>query len=308
MVKIGVVLGTGFSGDLGTERIIETGYGNVRIFEFEFGGKKVCGVKRHEELEVPDIMPEKAYMLAFKWLGVDIVYATSATGRLTENVVPGNLLIPHDVIRHGIDERRDTYTQKGLLMHGAPSTIFHDDARANLIAGMHASEDYVKNLYKSSETLESGFFYEGIAHVVSGPTFRTPAEEQDIRGRILVSYNLPDESYTEDHDHLIGMTAREAFAALEMGIPYALVLNCTDHSSYPNHPSVTHPQVLEALNVSGEAGFKVLEEAVRITPEDYINPLSIPIASELDFNYKTVSEKYPKLADIIQKELDSREN
>lgn len=304
MVNVGVVLGTGFNVKIGREFVQETDYGPVNMFEITMGGKKVLGVKRHEALEVPDIMPELAYIQALKLNEVDIILATSATGRLYDEIWPGNLMVPSDVVRHGIDERLDTYTQKGLLMHLPPNPLFSDNARQFLIDAWPNVKEEVEKIYTESDLpIQSQFYDEGIVHIVSGPSFRTRAEEEMIRTTISLN------DYLSGYQHLIGMTPREALAAAEMGIDYAVLANCSDHSTYPGHPPVTHEQVGQTLNTTGATAFMVLEEAIRLIPEDYKPQSRIPIVSEKDFNHDQVVENgSPYLAQIIEQEFEMRKS
>ena len=78
MVNVGVVLGTGYQRDIGKAKKVKTDHGKVNMYELSMGGKDVLGVKRHEALEVPHIMPHLAYAQAFRLNNIDIVYATSA--------------------------------------------------------------------------------------------------------------------------------------------------------------------------------------------------------------------------------------
>lgn len=306
MVNVGVVLGTGFKGSIGKEFVQDTDYGPVNMSEISMGGKNVFGVKRHEALEVPDIMPELAYIQALKLLGTEIIFATSATGVLYGNIWPGNLMVPHDAIRKGLNERNDTYTQKGLLMHLAPAAVpvFSNSARKFLIDALPIVKEKIETIYSSSDLpIKVGTYEDGIVTIVSGPSFRTPSEEHFMRSVIAQSPEL------SKYQHLIGMTPREGFPANELGIDYAVLLNCSDHSSMPGRPPVTHELVGGTLNVTGEAAFMVLEEAVRRVPENYKSQSRIPIVSEKDFNHdQVVQNGSPYLAQIIQKELESRKN
>lgn len=305
MGNIGFVLGTGFMGTLGEKFVQETDFGNVDLYKIQLAGIEALAVMRHKLLEVPDIMPERAYIQALKLNGVDIIFATSATGVLYGEIWPGNMMVPHDAIRHGINERLDTFTAPGLLMHLAPAAIpvFSNKARGFLINAWPLAENDVKQIYSAADLpIRVNFYPNGIGHIVSGPSFRSPAEEEYMRTVIGMSPVL------SRYQHLIGMTPREGFAAAEMGIDYAVLLNCSDHSSMPGRPPVTHEIVGGTLAVSGKAAFKVLEIAAGLVPKDYEPEARIPVVSRSDFNYVVLKAAgFGYTAQIIENEFQRRE-
>lgn len=257
-----VIGGTGFSETATDYETIETDYGDVRFGHLELGGKEVFFVSRHAGLEVPHLVNYRANIQALKLLGVNSVFAVSACGRLAEDMLPGHLVAVSDVDWDDLN-REMTFAESGLLLHASLNEPFSAGLRDNLIAAWQHTEPRVRAIYGDSSDLAVGFHTDGVYFNIQGPSFSTPAREARIRA-------LPT------RPKVIGQTlVPEVQLAREMGIAYAALGMCVDHSNYPGAPPVTHAEgVMHAVVNTAKAAVAVLDEAVRLTPDDFFDQVA----------------------------------
>jgi len=260
-----VIGGTGFSEMVKDHEDIETDYGVVRIGHLELGEKEVFFVSRHEKLEPPSLVNYRANIQALKLLGVNVIYAVSAAGRLAQEVWPGHLVAVNDVDWDDTTGRNRamTYAQQGLLLHASMNDPFSTGLRDILTDAWSLAESKVRKLYTDSKDLKVGFHTSGTYFNVEGPQFSTPARETRIRNTVV-------------RGKLIGQTlVPEVQLAREMAMAYAAVGMCVDHSNFPGAPPVTHADgVMHAVNKTAHAALELVDQAIRMTPDDFFDQVA----------------------------------
>lgn len=292
-----VIGGTGFSERAADYSTIETDYGDVRVGSMELGGREVLFVPRHAALEVPHLVNYRANIQALKLKGVNTIYAVSAAGRLHESVLPGHLVSVSDL--DWDDAHRDsTFAEKGLLLHASMHEPMSKALGNYLTQGWGLAEAKVAEIYADSPDLSVGYHADGTYFNIQGPAFSPPAREARLRN-------------TVHNARLIGQTLHpEAGLAREMGMAYAAVGMCVDHSNYPDAPPVTHADgVMHAVVGTAQAAVALLDEAMRFVPDDFQDMAHDAFShsihpSQVDFGTLRANGR-TKLALIIENALET---
>lgn len=216
-IKIGLIGGTGLDEALrscakGTEVLPDTPFGrpSAPIVCAEWEGLPIAILARHGlgHSYGPSFVPYRANIFALKQLGVTHIIASGAVGSLKEDVHPGELLIPDQVIDKTY-MRDGSFFGQGVVVHVEFDQPFCGKLRELLIqTGKRAgSEVHAGGTYVCME----------------GPQFSTVAESQMHRG------------WSGD---VIGMTCMpEAALAREAEMCYALIAMPTDYDCWKPHPA-----------------------------------------------------------------------
>ncbi|HID72319.1 TPA: S-methyl-5'-thioadenosine phosphorylase, partial [Candidatus Micrarchaeota archaeon] len=102
-MKVGVIGGSALEklfADEVKRRKVLTKYGAVGISCFDLGGTKVFFLPRHgpKHEHPPHRVNYRANVLALRTLGVERIIATNAVGSLREEIKPGTLVVPHQLV------------------------------------------------------------------------------------------------------------------------------------------------------------------------------------------------------------------
>jgi len=141
-VKLGVILGTGFTLD-----------------ETEFGGVDVLALHRQPKPVPPHRVDYVATMREFIEFGVDLLLTTTACGSLTPDVPPGTLVVPDDMVD------LSGYTGSLIedeIVHPPANPLYDESLRAALRDGFRISERA----------------FGGTVVSIRGPRFATKAESE----------------------------------------------------------------------------------------------------------------------------------
>ena len=185
----------------------------------------------------PHKVSYRANLWGLKSLGVERIIATNAVGALDEELQPGSIVIPSDIIDF-------TKSRANTFYEGPPVT--HVDV----------SEPYCPTLRKSLDEAASGAGRRGKADIVmactEGPRYETPAEIRMLRTLGA---------------GIVGMTAApEAFLARELEMCYASV-------SFVSNMAAGMQRVLSAQEVeergrdSGQILNKIIIGTIEIIPD-----------------------------------------
>ncbi len=207
-----------------TERVVETPYGapSSPLLSGRIGEQEVHFLTRHgtgHRLN-PSEVPYRANIWALKAAGVTRLVAVSAVGSLVEEVVPGHLIVPAQIIDRTKGIRASTFFEGGVVAHVAFGDPYCPDLRARVVTAATVA----------GATVHSG----GTLVCMEGPAFSTRAES-----------NL----YRAWGGTLVGMTAvPEAKLAREAGICYATLALATDYDCWhESEDAVTVEAVLEVM-------------------------------------------------------------
>ncbi len=187
----------------------------------------------------PSEIPARANIYALKGLGVEHIIAINSVGSFKEEIKPGDLLIPDQLIDR-TRNRIGSFFGGGIVAHvpfadpfcPALSKIVSDAAR-EAGATVHPKGTYV---------------------VMEGPAFSTRAESRLYR------------SWGAD---VIGMTALpEAKLAREAEICYAIIACVTDYDSWKEKsPAITADVILKVLRQNIATAKRIIKLAVGRIPE-----------------------------------------
>jgi 5'-methylthioadenosine phosphorylase len=223
---IGIIGGTSLGQALGAlggkPTHVDTPFGNPSspVTLAQVGGINVALIARHGvgHTTPPSMVNYRANIWALKALGAKVVLASTAVGSLREEIKPGELCIPDQVIDK-THKRASTFFDE-LAVHVELASPFCTTMRTRLLENAKAVDTKVHTA--------------GTYVCMEGPAFSTRAESELHRAWGA---------------HLIGMTAMpEAKLAREASLCYATVSLPTDYDCWrePEH-SVSRPQLLQEI-------------------------------------------------------------
>ena len=245
--RIGVIGGTGLydiEGLTDIEEIdIDTPFGKpsdaITIGKLE--GVGIAFLPRHGKGHriSPTELPVRANIYALKSLGVEHIIAVSSAGSFKQEIKPGHLLIPDQII----DRTK-----------GRVSSFFSDGIVAHIPFAEPFCPTLCQVLYEAAKETGASVHPKGTFVVMEGPAFSTRAESRLYR------------SWGAD---LIGMTALpEAKLAREAEICYAIIGCVTDYDSWMERSEpVTIDAILNVLRQNIDTAKKIIKLAVSRLPE-----------------------------------------
>jgi 5'-methylthioadenosine phosphorylase len=205
------------------------------------GGMGVAFLPRHGKGHRinPTEIPARANIYALKSLGVEWIISVSAVGSLKEEIHPGDLVIPNQLIDR-TKSRVNTFFGDGLVAHVGFAEPF-----CPVLSHI---------LYQAASEAGARVHNGGIYLVMEGPLFSTKAESSLYR------------SWSAS---VVGMTALpEAKLAREAEICYATLAFVTDYDCWREAcETVTIEMVIQNLRRNVEMSKKILKRAVAQIPE-----------------------------------------
>ena len=255
-VKVGVLAGSGMAdalaGEGGEALDVDTPFGRPSspVVQTRWEGTEVFVLPRHgpgHRLN-PSAVPYRANVFALKSLGVTHVLASAAVGSLREDVHPGELMIPDQLIDRTLGRERTFYDR--LAVHAEFAEPFCPVMRRWLIeaserltrAGADGGEDHRR------------VHDRGTMVVMEGPSFSTRAESRMFR---------------QWGGDVIGMTGLpEARLAREAEMAYATIAMPTDYDSWKPVEGDGAPlseEIRGNLQVAVAASLSLMREALRNT-------------------------------------------
>jgi len=224
------------------ERNISTPFGepSAPVTIGVLGDRKVAFLARHGRGHQysPSRVPYRANIWALKSLGVDWVVTVSAVGSLREEIVPGQFVIPDQIIDKTTKRANTLYDE--IAVHVGLSHPFHPMLRSVLLESAKA---------------EGVVVHDGGTYVcMEGPAFSTIAESHLHR-----SWGA----------NLIGMTAMpEARLAREAEMCYATIALPTDYDVWHERDYVDVAEVLRVMRENVDNVQRVLKRVVPSIPLD----------------------------------------
>jgi len=187
----------------------------------------------------PTEIPARANIYALKSLGVEWIISVSAVGSLKEEIHPGDLVIPNQLIDR-TKSRVNTFFGDGLVAHVGFAEPF-----CPVLSHI---------LYQTANEAGARVHNGGIYVVMEGPLFSTKAESSLYR-----SWGAS----------IVGMTALpEAKLAREAEICYATLAFVTDYDCWREAcETVTIEMVIQNLRRNIEMSKKILKRAVAQIPK-----------------------------------------
>ena len=207
-------------------------------------GRELFFLARHGKGHVlsPTEVPYRANVFALKSLGVNRLLSVSAVGSLREEIEPGHLVLPDQIIDRTRGIRPSTFFGNGIVVHVALADPFCGDFRT-----------LVKT---ATENTGATVHYDGTLVCMEGPQFSTRAESF---------------MYRSLGASLVGMTVLpEAKLAREASMCYATLALATDYDCWhEGHDSVTVEAVLQVMKGNAEKARKTLVALVDLLDEPF---------------------------------------
>ncbi len=244
-VKVGIIGGSGLDDPKllkdYSEQDVSTDFGkpSSKIVCGQLNDVDVCILARHGISH--DIPPHKvnyrANIQALKNLGCTHILATSAVGSLKEEIRPGDLVFPDQIIDFTKSRINTFYDDVGEVKHETMGEPYSALLR--------------KVLIDTANKMKLDNHEKAVMIVVEGPRFSTKAESDLFR------------IYGAD---IIGMTAApEVFLAKEVGLEYATISMSTDYDCWKDDEEhVTFEMVKQRMKENGD---KVKELITEVLPK-----------------------------------------
>ncbi len=209
-------------------------------------GKRVAFLPRHGvgHRLMPHEIPVRANIWALKALNVQGILAVSAVGSLKQEIVPGHMVVPDQIIDRTRGSRPTTFFGDGIVVHVGFADPFCSDLSARL----------VESATRVGQTIHSG----GTYIAMEGPLFSTRAESH--------MYRSWDAS-------IIGMTAvPEAKLAREAEIAYAMLATATDYDVWhESEADVSAAAVAEIVAQNVRSAQRIIADLTQHLPDDWIS-------------------------------------
>ncbi len=277
--KIGVIGGTGLYDIEGLKDIREVspetpfGRPSDTIVVGKLGGTGIAFLPRHGRGHriSPTEVPSRANIYALKALGVEQIISVNSCGSFKEELRPGHLLVPDQIIdrtRH----RADTFFGEGIVAH-----VQFSDPFCPVL-----SQVVYQSALDAGATVHKG----GTFIAMEGPSFSTRAESRLYK--------------TWDAD-VIGMTVLpEARLAREAEICYASIACVTDYDSWhETNETVTVEAILTIMRNNIDLAKKTIRLAAGRMPEVRDCPCASALGLGIVTNLSLVSEEQKQKLDLL---------
>jgi 5'-methylthioadenosine phosphorylase len=245
--KIGVIGGTGLYDIEGLTDIkevnVDTPFGKPSdaIVVGKVGGLGIAFLPRHGKGHriSPTEVPSRANIYALKSLGVEFIISSNSCGSFKEELRPGHLLVPDQIIDR-TRQRQSTFFGEGIVAH-----IQFADPFCPVLSQI---------VYQSAREAGATVHRGGTFIAMEGPAFSTRAESRLYR------------AWGAD---VIGMTVLpEAKLAREAEICYASIACITDYDSWHDtNETVTVEAILTTMRNNIDFAKKTIRMAAGRVPE-----------------------------------------
>jgi 5'-methylthioadenosine phosphorylase len=263
--RIGVIGGTGLYDIEGLTDIKEirpeTPFGKTSdaIILGKLGGAGIAFLPRHGKNHTinPTNAPSRANIYALKALGVEFIIASNSCGSFKEELKPGHLLVPDQIIDR-TRQRQSTFFDGGIVAHIAFADPFCPVLR-----------DIV---YEAAKEVGATVHKGGTFIAMEGPAFSTRAESR---------------LYKVWGADVLGMTVLpEAKLAREAEICYASIACITDYDSWhESNEAVSVEKIITTMRNNIDLAKKTIKLAASRLPEKRqcgcVNALGPAIVTDL---------------------------
>jgi 5'-methylthioadenosine phosphorylase len=243
-MKIGIIGGSGLENADILENVreidVNTPYGrpSSKIKKAFYNGADIYIISRHgfhHEI-TPSMVNNRANIHALKELECKYVIATTAVGSLREEVAPGYLVIPDQLIDN-TKHRKTTFYDDfiGGAKHTSLAIPFSESLRTFLI--------------NTCQELNLPYSKKGTLITIEGPRFSTRAESNMFRqiGADIINMS----------------TAPEAILAKEAGLEYAVIAMSTDYDCWKiTEEPVTWEQIDKIMKQNASSVKKVITRTI----------------------------------------------
>ncbi|KAK4046564.1 S-methyl-5-thioadenosine phosphorylase [Microbotryomycetes sp. JL221] len=201
------------------------------------GPVHVAFIARHSTAHsiTPSNVPARANIAVLKHLGVKAIVAFSAVGSLREEIRPGDLIVPDQIIDRTKGIRPSTFFDGSMVGHAMFGDPFDTQLSQFIIPHVQNAIDSFSNHINPTDLPR--LHEDKTLIVMEGPQFSTRAESnmyRQIGGDIINMSTIP-----------------EAKLAREAELSYALVCTSTDYDAWRvGHAPVTVEEVMKTLSTN----------------------------------------------------------
>ena len=245
-MKIGIIGGSGLSeSELENETItIKTPYGDPSApYEVQkLETTTVCFLKRHGQKHsiAPHKVNYRANIYGFKQIGIERLFAIFATGSLKENIVPGTIVIPDQIIDFTQGVRNNTFYDTDRVVHIDFTEPFCSEMRRCLL--------------ETAKKIGVNVIRHGTYICVNGPRLETAAEIKFFK---------------KIGADIIGMTLMpEASLAREAQICYAAVAVIANYAAGISKNPLTVKEVVDTMHNALQTVGLLVKESIKILPRE----------------------------------------
>jgi 5'-methylthioadenosine phosphorylase len=243
---LGVIGGSGFYEFLtGAERVaVSTPFGEPsdELVIGDLDGRRVAFLARHgrDHRFQPHRVNYRANLWALRSVGVRQVLSPCAVGSLREELGPGAIVVPDQVVDRTWGRPHTLYEEEGPVVHVGFADPYCPHGRQVVIDAARSA----------GKQVEDG----GVLVVINGPRFSSKAES---RWHQQAGWDV------------VGMTAMpEASLARELAMCFTTIALVTDHDAgVHGGEAVTHQEVLQVFARNVESLKTVLRSALAAMPE-----------------------------------------
>jgi 5'-methylthioadenosine phosphorylase len=236
-------------------------------------GVNVAFLPRHGKGHrlLPSEVPYHANIYALKSLGVEWIISVNASGSLKEEIKPGDLVIPDQII-DGTHNRPRSFFGEGIVAH-----IIFADPFCPILSQV---------LCQAVQKLEAPFHKGGTSLVMEGPAFSTRAESDIYR-----SWGAA----------IIGMTASpEAKLAREAEICYAAIAGVTDYDCWQRHcEPIPIDVIIETLRQNTHKIREIIKLAVTSIPDKRDCACATALKAAIVTDPRYIPAKQKKKLDLL---------
>lgn len=249
-MKVGVIGGSGLYGLEALQEVrqvsLETPFGapSAPLVQGRLRGKEVVFLPRHGEDHrlLPSEIPFRANIWALKKLGVTHLLSVSAVGSLREDIVPGQIVFPHQFIDRTC---------------GRAGTFFGRGVAAHISLADPICLEMTTLLERSAAALGISAHRGGVYVCIEGPAFSTRAESHMYRawgGTVIGMTNLP-----------------EARLAREAQLCFSTIALATDYDCWRETETAANVEdILRVMRENIDASRRLLEHALEAMPEHHL--------------------------------------
>lgn len=283
VVRFGVFGGTGvyhIEGAVDVERVtIDTPYGKPsdEITLATVNGVRCAFLPRHhhDHLYSPSDLNYRANVYAFKMLGVEYVLAVTAVGSLREDLLPGQLVLPTQLVDKTY-LRQSTFFGNGVVCHAPFGHPICEHFRRVALDAIRKALPHVV-VHDRPATLVT----------MEGPLFSTKSESLLNR---------------QAGGDLIGMTtATEAKLCREAEMAYCCVSMVTDMDAWSDAPHVDVKQVMSVLAANAANALSFIKAVVTAIGE---TADSLPRSEAFDAMKYSLTTKRHAISDARLAEVE----
>ncbi len=222
--------------EITNRKVVRTPYGDPSgiVIAGNLYGKSFVFLPRHGSTHTipPHKVNYRANIWALKDYGVDTIIAFAAVGAIDDNLVPGTVVIPDQLIDY-------TWGREHTFFDGTSEIVQHVEFDSPYSAGTRSQ------LIEAAKQADVAAIAHGTYAVTQGPRFETPAEIVKLE---------------RDGATIVGMTGMpEAVLARELQIDYACVAIVVNPAAGKGNEAISLEKIEKFLETGSATALSILK-------------------------------------------------